>query len=379
MNHFHSELQYVPESITLLNMVAQPGNYITDYMHQLASQYGVTPDTKANQVVELLQEIENAARTEFSQDSDVLKYYCDSDQELGKADSLANILILSETVNLNHRSVAEQKEYLENLSEQEYIQKFYEALQAYSSNVVDDNDDDAIETVDVVDYIFRMDISDEKKLQLQQLFFHHSEHIPIVISLMLRAEKLLKKYEKKLMAKARDVISYVEKEVGGDSLSDYILQKYYGGVENPTYGKDCEVYISYLKCATMGFMMKGDTYEDMRAVVMLGVIFSPAISLGYLVDQRAQLSEEKVMAIMKLLADKSKFQILSATVDAPAYGSQLANVLGLTTATISHHTSALLEQNLLTLDKVDTKIYYRANPIMIRAIIQYLQKTLLKE
>ena len=96
-------------------------------------------------------------------------------------------------------------------------------------------------------------------------------------------------------------------------------------------------------------------------------------------DQRAQLSEEKVMAIMKLLADKSKFQILSATVDAPAYGSQLANVLGLTTATISHHTSALLEQNLLTLDKVDTKIYYRANPIMIRAIIQYLQKTLLKE
>ena len=54
-------------------------------------------------------------------------------------------------------------------------------------------------------------------------------------------------------------------------------------------------------------------------------------------------------------------------------------MLGLTTATISHHTTALLDQNLLSLEKVDTKIYYRTNPVMIRALIQYLQDTLLHE
>ena len=95
--------------------------------------------------------------------------------------------------------------------------------------------------------------------------------------------------------------------------------------------------------------------------------------------QRNTLSEEKVIAMLKLLADKSKFQILSATVDKSAYGAELANMLGLTTATISHHTTALLDQNLLSLDKVDTKIYYRTNPEMIRALIQYLQDKLLRE
>ena len=78
-------------------------------------------------------------------------------------------------------------------------------------------------------------------------------------------------------------------------------------------------------------------------------------------------------------ADKSKFEILSATVDKPAYGAQLASMLELTTATISHHTSALLDQNLLTLDKVDTKVYYRANPDMIRALINFVKKELLHE
>ena len=75
----------------------------------------------------------------------------------------------------------------------------------------------------------------------------------------------------------------------------------------------------------------------------------------------------------------SPFEILSATMDKPAYGAQLASMLGLTTATISHHTSALLDQNLLTLDKVDTKVYYRANPDMIRALINFVKKELLHE
>ncbi|MBQ1720651.1 MAG: winged helix-turn-helix transcriptional regulator, partial [Lachnospiraceae bacterium] len=108
-------------------------------------------------------------------------------------------------------------------------------------------------------------------------------------------------------------------------------------------------------------------------------IFSKNVSFRTLMSQRASITEEKALAMLKLLADKSKFQILSATVDTPAYGSELANMLGLTTATISHHTTALLDQNLLSLEKVDTKIYYRTNPVMIRALIQYLQDTLLHE
>ena len=68
MNRFHLEIQYVPESVTLLNIVAQPAPYITNYMNYMASRYGMTPDERANKVVALLQEIEDAARAEFAKD-----------------------------------------------------------------------------------------------------------------------------------------------------------------------------------------------------------------------------------------------------------------------------------------------------------------------
>ena len=44
MNRFHPEIQYVPESITLLNMIAQPAGFETEYMNRLAARYGITPD-----------------------------------------------------------------------------------------------------------------------------------------------------------------------------------------------------------------------------------------------------------------------------------------------------------------------------------------------
>ena len=36
MKSYHVDIQYVPESVTLLNMVARPAPYITNYMNYLA-------------------------------------------------------------------------------------------------------------------------------------------------------------------------------------------------------------------------------------------------------------------------------------------------------------------------------------------------------
>ncbi|SFO32241.1 DNA-binding transcriptional regulator, ArsR family [Pseudobutyrivibrio sp. UC1225] len=379
MNRFHIELQYVSESVTLLNMAAHQEQYITDYMYQLAARYGMTPDDRAKKVVDLLQEIEDVARAEFSKDMQTLRFYCEMEEDIGKADSFANILLLAGKTYNNDRSVAEHETYLNELSDQEYNAAFYDLVKAYGATTVDDGDDDKNTVTDVMDIIFQMEISDSRKLCLQQLFLHRKEHIKKLIALMLRAEKILKKYEKKLMVFGNELVDYVEGELQGRSLSDFILKEFYGNMSIPTDNRDCEIYLSYLKSAYMGFYLKGDEIESAEHVAVVGVIFSKGMSFRNLLEQRAQLSEDKVMTMLKLLADKSKLQILTATVDEPAYGSQLASMLGLTTATISHHTSALLEQDLLTLDKVDTKIYYRANPVMIRALIQYLQETLLHE
>ena len=59
--------------------------------------------------------------------------------------------------------------------------------------------------------------------------------------------------------------------------------------------------------------------------------------------------------------DKSKFEILSYTSEKNAYGAELAEMLGLTTATVSHHTSELHIAGLLNIEKQGNKIYYSKN------------------
>ena len=378
MNQFHLEVQYVPESITLLNMVAQPAGFEMEYMNKTAARYGITPDDEAKEYVELLQEIENAARAEFSKDSEDIRFFFGMQKISDSVETFANILMLVRSNSLKKNSVSKYYKELKELSEAEYTEYFYEKVKAFGSHTSEGDTDGEISALDVFDLIQQKDLSDAEKLHLQKLFIHHTEYCEKVADLMERSAKVIKKYEKKLMAKGKKVAEYFEELLNGTSMADYIMKKFYVDLKSGYKFEECDVYISYMKSATMGLSFEGSP-ADSKAIVNLGAIFNPSIKIEDLMKNLSNLNEDKVLIMLKLLADKSKFEILSSTVDKPAYGAQLASMLGLTTATISHHTSALLDQNLLTLDKVDTKVYYRANPDMIRALVDYIKKELLHE
>lgn len=378
MNQFHLEIQYVPESITLLNMIAQPAGFETEYMNRIAARYGITPDEEAKKYVELIQEIEDVARGEFSKDSEDIRFFCGMQNHGDNLVSFANIMMLAGKRAQRESSVSKYCDKLKGLSEAEYSIDFYNEVKAFGSRTVDEEAEGEISALEIFDLIQQMDFSDAEKLQLQKLFIHHEEYCEKFASLMERSAKIIKKFEKKLFAKGKRVAEHFESLLDGTSLAAYIMREFYVDLEAEDTFVECDVYISYLRSASMGFSFEGGSRPS-KATVNIGAIFDPSIRIGDLMKNLATLDEDKVLSMLKLLADKSKFEILSATVDKPAYGAQLASMLGLTTATISHHTSALLDQNLLTLDKVDTKVYYRANPDMIRALINYIEKELLRE
>ncbi len=378
MNQFHLEVQYVPESITLLNMIAQPAGFETEYMNRIAARYGITPDEEAKKYVELLQEIEDTARAEFSKDSEDIRFFCGMQELSDNVISFANVMMLAGRGAQWESSVTKYYDELKVLSEAEYARKFYDEVKAFGSRTVDESAEGEISALEIFDLIQQMDFSDAEKLHLQNLYIHHKEYCEKFAALMERSARIIKKFEKKLIAKGKRVVEYFESLLNGTSMASYIMKEFYVDLESGNDFEECDVYISYIKSTSMGFYLK-DCSMASKARVNIGAIFDPSIRIGDLLNNMTTLDEDKVLLMLKLLADKSKFEILSATVDQPAYGAQLASMLGLTTATISHHTSALLDQNLLTLDKVDTKVFYRANPDMIRALISYVKKELLHE
>lgn len=76
------------------------------------------------------------------------------------------------------------------------------------------------------------------------------------------------------------------------------------------------------------------------------------IYIGLLVNEefrlnRVQMTDESICELLKVISDRSKFEILRRISRASSYCQELAREMNLTTATISRHMSLLLDAGLV--------------------------------
>jgi len=86
-------------------------------------------------------------------------------------------------------------------------------------------------------------------------------------------------------------------------------------------------------------------------------------------------SRNTLIPKLKALSDSSKFDILVLLKSSPKYNMELAEQLGLTAATTSHHMSVLLAHGFVSVEKRDGRVYYMLLKDTIEDIIIELQYT----
>lgn len=104
--------------------------------------------------------------------------------------------------------------------------------------------------------------------------------------------------------------------------------------------------------------------------------------LGLLIDSNLNIKPPAadigdINNSLKLLSDRSKFDILIYIKDKPAYGFEIANALNLSTSTISYHMSALVNARLVKLEKEANKVYYRINGEEVGKLLEDIKGLLL--
>ena len=87
------------------------------------------------------------------------------------------------------------------------------------------------------------------------------------------------------------------------------------------------------------------------------------IYIGLLVNEefrlnRVQMTDESICELLKVISDRSKFEILRRISRASSYCQELAREMNLTTATISRHMSLLLDAGLVHARRGENRIYY---------------------
>ena len=90
------------------------------------------------------------------------------------------------------------------------------------------------------------------------------------------------------------------------------------------------------------------------------------VYIGILINEnfrvnRLQMTDEAICNLLKVISDRSKFEILRRVSRSPSYCQELAREMNLTTATISRHMSILLDAGLVRSRRGESRIYYDLN------------------
>ena len=100
---------------------------------------------------------------------------------------------------------------------------------------------------------------------------------------------------------------------------------------------------------------------------------------GLFLDEIIRMMENSKKArtgnpVFKAIGDSSKFDILLSLTHAPKYNLELAEQLGLTPATITHHMHALLLNGIVSVEKRDGRVYYTLVKEELKSAINQLQE-----
>ena len=96
-----------------------------------------------------------------------------------------------------------------------------------------------------------------------------------------------------------------------------------------------------------------------------------------LTESKNQNAKEHLLIKLKALSDGSKLSIISSLKVSPKYNLEIAQQLGLTAATMSHHMSVLLNCGLVGVEKREGKVYYHLEKQNLQELINELEETLL--
>jgi len=114
------------------------------------------------------------------------------------------------------------------------------------------------------------------------------------------------------------------------------------------------------------------TTQDSTDYLYVGALFEP---LREITD--VTTADERLCKALRILGDSRKFEILKLLADGPKYGQQIASLLDITTATVSHHMSLLLEAGFVEIRRESNRIYYTIGRKKLRDFIDELNDTLL--
>ena len=156
-------------------------------------------------------------------------------------------------------------------------------------------------------------------------------------------------------------IQYVESFTGKDSV-ELILEK--------ISGRPRKLFSGYKEyCIIPSYFISPQRCMRIYSGDKIYVVFDCRLTR----DKSEALLEE-LSAILKIIDDKSRMEILRILVNNKSYGKALSDIVGISTPTISHHLDILKRAGFIKEEKTRNIKYFYANKEKLKKVIDDIDK-----
>lgn len=283
-------------------------------------------------------------------------------KEIGSTQMSLSHYLLPICTGSQYETLEECKTAAAGKSKSEIIEDFDEILSQYL-RIGKSGDEGKPRTLeDLMRIMDKTELNTEDKWKIVQAFIDREKHIEEVCVILDKTIRLLEECGDRIGRLEQEFYDYwTDYAKNADLLK--ILQEYTNIVWKYS-GEGTFITPSIFEPQSISFRIN-DEEEKKPDIIHLGVILDSNLTFRH-----SQVDGEKLNTALKLLSDKSKFEILKLIKDKPAYGFEIANALNLSTSTISYHMNGLITAKLIKLEKDANKIYYSINK---EAISQFLE------
>lgn len=358
------EIDYYKESIELLFRIVNNNSY-NNLKNDMLKRLDVRVHEKISYQLDKLSVIEeNVKKNTDLGDSDIQFYF---KSFVFEDVCIANILYQS----IKHTIFTGDKKAMKNYMKQSFenIKNDNSLELTIGSFDIETSKYENDKTVPFTDRIRNLECEPAQKWQLLDLIEHSGEHLEKLFNILDKTIVRMKEHEEILQELKKESADYwKEYFIENDFMK--LISSFYNITEDSFPSKPAFIRPQIMCCDLVIFNGNDENAGDYH-ILDAGI----NIDCEFRVT-RNLLTKEQLCNGIKLLSDPSKFEILRFIKDKKAYGQEIATELNLTTATISHHMSALLEQGLINLERVDNRVYYQMNKEVINNLLEETKNAL---
>lgn len=219
---------------------------------------------------------------------------------------------------------------------------------------------------ELLNLITHTSISDSDQMKLLRFFQDIDSYYKKIKEALISIENICQSNYKTVKKRFEQKINYLESEEGKTYYKDLIDGLKFN-IED--FRKDENIYMELGIAAYGSMAIRFHSWHRLKLLISPGILLSELTDL----EDKAKARDKTTQRQLKAIADPTRYKIIKLLSNRPYYVQELADEIGLTTATLSHHLNHLLQVFLVGVDVDGRKSYYSLNSDELRSLSKYLE------